>query len=495
MTKTLDLKHFLSEENRLIKNLNLLKEEERANFKKWLSSGWCNSRKDLVKFFEILLKYFISTQKSTISKREIYRKLYTKKPFSDQGFDNLMSHLSIQVERYMVFSRIQRNERLYKQFLIQEFDERNAGQRFKTESEDLIKEIQAQESLSWDDLGDLLNLLQRLYYSQNTRYGLSAGLTPLDKAHDILESYNKLGTLKLSIEQKEREKKYRKEKTELIESAETLSSHIPTGIDATIQLYQKWDSLINSKQENGLEEFQKLYLKQVDQLHEEDRRNIFLYMMNEGGRRYLSGDLEIVPVLLELYQFGFDSKILLQHDSISSLTFANSQTLAYVQGREDLANLWKSKYASSLPNNTKAEVLCWVEAYELYSKGSYEEAIEKLKKQKFTIGSFKQRSTMLIMQSYFGKFMKGEFLLKNMLNVCHAFGEQMREETSLTDGRKKALVKLTQYVQRLGKWKSNPNRTEKHLLKIRTDLEREDSIQAKPWLLSIIKQFEGGLQI
>lgn len=493
MTKPIESKHLLSENNKLIKNLLLLKEEERTGFKKWLKSGWCNSRKDLVKFFDVLVKHFISTNKLTIPKREIYRKLHTNRSFSEQGFDNLMSHLATQVEKYIVFSRLERNDRLYKQLFIQELDERDESKRFKIESENLIEEIQAQQAVSFHDLGVLLNLYQQLYYSQNTQYGLSAGLTPLDKAIGILKDYNQLGTLKFEIEQKEREKKYSKEKTVPIESEETHFSFVPAHVKATIKLYQDWDILINSKQESGLEEFRELYLKEVNKLHEEDKRNIFLYMMNEGGRRYQSGDLGCVPILLELYQFGFDSKILLKQGSISSLTFANSQTLAYVQGRADLASQWKSTYTSSLPSNSRAEVLCWVESYELYAKGKYEDAIQHLNQYKFSIASFKQRSNMLIMQSYFGKFMEDDFPLGNMLNICRNFGEKMRNEKNLSDKRKIALVKLTQYVQRLSNWKWNPNRTAKHLLKIRTELNKEESIQAKPWLLSVIKKFEGGL--
>lgn len=491
MAEIINKKSEISKDSKLINNLLLLENSEKAIFKKWLKSPWCNSKKELLTLYEIFDHYDLINSDKVISKCWLFKKLHPKKKYSDQWITNSLSQLSLQLEKFFVFQGINKDEKTYHQVLIKALKERKDIDRFIKESDNLAKKILDQPTISWKDLGILLSLNEQLYYAENTPFGRQQGLTPLDYASFFLEKFYLLGKLRFDAEHTERSKKFTQEK-------KTASLwELPKGVFHQASpyyaqlLYANWHSKVNKKTENGFQKFQLLFFKLEHKIPQKDKQVLFIYMLNQCSRLYQKGDTAILATILKLYKYGLKESILLNNGYITESTFANIVTTAFAEGEIDFVVDFIKNYASKLTKKVQAEVKNWANAQLFYHQAQYPAAIHLILDNKFIISSFKQRSKVLLAQCHFEMFLNGQLDHDKLIAMCTAFEQQMRQESELNENRSYALIRLAQYIKKLANWQSNPNKSFNKLDKVKFKLEQESNIQAKPWLMKKIEMLKG----
>lgn len=81
--------------------LSALNEEEYGSFSRFIISPFFNRSKDLIKFFEVVKKYYPEFKHSGLASEKIYKKLYPGKSFSEGTIRNLFSDLGNLAEKFL----------------------------------------------------------------------------------------------------------------------------------------------------------------------------------------------------------------------------------------------------------------------------------------------------------------------------------------------------------------------------------------------------------
>ena len=345
---------------------------------------------------------------------------------TEKSFTNLFSKLTIVVEDYLVLRSVLNNNKDYKLYLLQEYAERGLYNLFDRKSREIEKAIYEQKEINLFDQLTLLKLNHTRFFSDNP--------IKINRGEDLLE---RLG---------ESNRKFHNQYDIFLEAIHRHFIEISTQkktqkdpLKMPNDLEQILQFLLLLTKNRDKKSFTSLYnvlLKNQLSLSLELRSIIIATLIHFGHTEIKQGNLSGIRELLDLYEYGFDSELLLTNKAITENRFINLISTASACGAFERADNIIKNYSNLLLEKTKEGVIQIANAHIEFYKGEYDNVLLLIRDFPFNSHSQLTRRRWLMLCSYY-KVMneEWEFLMTQIKNYNgYFYTNKNKLSTSVYEG-------------------------------------------------------------
>lgn len=103
-------KLYLMKDIRLIKILKSFSEEELKSFKKFLDSPYNKSRRNILPFFDIIIKYFPEFNSTGLERENIYKHIFPGEKYNEKKIQNFIFDLTKALESFLTHNAMESDE-------------------------------------------------------------------------------------------------------------------------------------------------------------------------------------------------------------------------------------------------------------------------------------------------------------------------------------------------------------------------------------------------
>ena len=360
-----------------------------------------------------------------------------------------MAEMNKQIERFLIHSRLEKEENLKRILLAEEYGKRHETTRLTKLAEEVNKDLEKKKNKSSQDYFYLSYLNDLLYYLPGAQHHSNTIEHPLIKANDYLDQFYLLGKWRYKSELKGRTKTLKEDEVISVELEllEKLSSHksIPA-----IKFYQE----ILKEGDDGITEeaFNKLknkYVAQQDSLSIKDNKLIYLYLLNILIRMYFKGNNHLVKNVFELYKVGIKNELLIHNGRISDKTFGNIVITGNTIQEFDYISQFVKEKSSYLKHDQQLDGKTWGIAHLHFSKKEYEKTIDLLWPYKFNSSNFERTGKFLLFQAYFEALRNDHSFLTMFFDFGDALKKYIHRDKDISSDRKKAIYNFIKYTGKI----------------------------------------------
>jgi hypothetical protein len=133
------LKKTAMQKSVLVEIISVLDKKELRRLHKWLLSPAHNQREDVVQLFEYLTKHITDENDKSLEKERAWKHLFPKEPFDDARMRQSMYFLLQNVEEFLVFTELQKDEAKTQSILLKVYRSRKIDRAFRLTMEALKK--------------------------------------------------------------------------------------------------------------------------------------------------------------------------------------------------------------------------------------------------------------------------------------------------------------------------------------------------------------------
>lgn len=138
--------------SKLITVLKSFSKDEIKEFDKFLDSPFFGCKKFVLNFYRVLVSYYPGFNEKKIDKKKIFRILYDDKEYNDGLVRRIISDLLTYSEKYLIQKNFQENIIFKNKCFLNELRNRNLESLFKIKSENLLVKLNSYESVNTDYL-------------------------------------------------------------------------------------------------------------------------------------------------------------------------------------------------------------------------------------------------------------------------------------------------------------------------------------------------------
>jgi len=468
--------------------LKALKTHELPLLKKFISSPYFNSKKDIILFFDFLYQN-IKKDKTNFNlgtREEAFQYIYPNTPFDNIKIIKLTSDLVNLVQQFYVNQEIRYDNLLNKYIYIDALSSRNLDNQFIQESNKLISLLEASPAQDAKIHLDLYLLQKGLHFHQGKLVSKN-DLLNLTEVQKRLDTYYLLSKLQLICE--------------VTCLQNTFEEHIEIPLSETIKelslkyssesilfpLYlQNLHNIQNIKDSGSLDSLVSTFFNNLNLLSHNEQLSLFILILNTNGMKINSGHSDGIRKQFELYRMGLDNNILIRNNRITPQSFTNIVGLA-----TNLNEItWAKKF---IKNNSKFLPESVIEACILFSKGKiafkqekYDETLHFLWNCRFDHIAFDIRTKSFIIRTLFEIYNKNQtseqydFCIGQILTI----EKFIRRKKDLSKAKVSAYLNFIKITKKLLKLIANNNLTRTQANNLRTKISKNENVVAKEWLIS-----------
>lgn len=471
--------------------LAILTPEEFKSLGLWLQSPWANSNKKLVELYNILQKQHPDFSEKVMDRAQLFKKLYPGKAFDDKWMRNLMAAMCRQVEKFLVNQRLESDDLLSAQLLAKEYLERHEGEWHEKLVGEIIQKLEAKKAKETEDFLLLGQLHGELYERpQSTKLKSSQAL--LLAADRYLDCFYGLHKWRCVTELNERQLILPEgtPPTWDIPQLEHQTQHLDI---PALGIYKERLGLTRSLSMDGYLHLKAEVFTKFEYLSEKDKKLLLYYLINSASQLWLKGFVQIMAELLELYQTGIKEGLLINFGRLSETTFSNIVVMGNSLKQFDFTMKFVNEYSGKLPPGLQDDGKTWAMAHTFYKQNDFEETITLLSSHGFTSPHFSLLGKSLLMEAYFEACENDTSYFQFLLDFSEAFKKYIHRDQLLSTGRKTASLNFVKYTIILLKKMVEKKWDEKWLEDFEEQINQEEFMQGKQWLLRKVGTKKNGL--
>ena len=476
---------------KMARMLAILTPEEFKSLGLWLQSPWANTNKKLVTLYNILQKQHPDFSANAVDKAQLFKKLYPGKAFDDKWMRNLMAAMSRQVEQFLVHQRLESDDTLSAQLLAKEYLERHAADWHEKLVSEIIHNLEAKKAKETEDFLVLGQLHGELYERpQSTKLKSSQAL--LLAADRYLDCFYGLHKWRCVSELNERQLILPEgtPPTWDIPQLEHLTQHLDI---PALRIYKERLNLTRSLSMEGYLHLKTEVFSRFDSLSEKDKRILLFYLINTGIQLWLKGFVQIMGELLELYKTGLKEGLLDNYGRLSENTFSNIVTTGNSLSQFDFTKSFVKEFTVKLAPEMREDGRIWATAHALFKQQNFEKSITLLSTHGFASHLFSTQGKVLLLQAYFEACKNDDSYFLFMLDFGEAFKKFIHRDQLLSERRKTAYLNFVKYTTILLKKMVEKKWDGKWLENFEEQINREEFMQGKQWLLEKLEEIKNGL--
>lgn len=332
----------------------LLSAAEDREFVDWLCSPVHNSVKKLPVFYELLVTYKIGNE-ALPSKQKLYAALYPDQEFRSSTINNLLRDMTAQLESYLAWKGMERNERA-PYYYLQELRYRGENHYFFKDSQPFVEAIFDEERPP-NFLHDL-QWMQLVYYHPSFE-GKYTG--DQDYWHDLQVALDGFYLEQRYALQHELHNKAFAEKADLpaalpswLKKLETEELQSPA-----LELYRYRLERKADFDYTDFDYFYTRYLSVFDRLLFRERVVFLTCLTNDAVTLTTIGEPRAYSALFTLYKFGVREALIFHGGGLSSFTFNNMVSVALHEKQPTFVTELMQEVTEHLRADWKWDALAW----------------------------------------------------------------------------------------------------------------------------------------
>ena len=480
------MKHF--NQRKLAGSLQALSDEEFKLLGKWLKSSWHNSNKKLFALYRIIRPYFPKFDHPSLTVDILYDRLFPNKVWDNKIFNNLLGKFRQQVDRFRIDQYLEKRPELQEELLMRDNLERQQNAAFTKLAKKLIKNIQAASVHSEEDLWQLSQFNDLVYFQPSEENRYQADRHFLRQADHYLDRFYILRKFRYLHESNQRNRILQDTEDNNFQIA--LLKELAQKFDCpALKLYQFCIDHPGQKDRDQTEYFQQQYFSHYHQLAPQEQMIFLTTCRNDAINLSTAGDIQGYRNLFSLYNFGLEKGILLHKGQITGVTYNNYVLAGTLLGEELAVNDFIDKYATALPPKMYEDATNWSTAQLMYSQGHYNNCIYYIQQRTFRDKIYKIQSRVTQTKAYFDLQCKNSNMYAPFRSNCAAFEKYMRRSKLYEDTRREACLKWIRYTKALANIDPEKDRSQQ-LHKIEHRLSGDSNVFGQLWLIQKIRELE-----
>lgn len=466
--------------SKLITYLMTFQKEEFKLFEQFVASPYFNTKQELVDFYKILQKYLPDFPEKKVTKTAIYKTLYPNKSYNEKQLSYLMSDLSKLIEQFFTIEKSKTKATTDDAYFLDALIDRKLSkafqQNFRKVNKDLeetkihdaefyLKEylirdtvlryhLSQQTRKSNDHQQLIINSLDNFYFAKKLQHSCS-----------MLNNQNIVAT--------DFDINYLQEIQRYLNRQETPN-------EPCIEAYYLASKMLGN--ENEAEHFNKLkgvILIQTELLSPEDGRYIYHSLINYCARRFREGKRDYLEEALILYLHGLENKVLFEGGIISPWIYKNIISIGFSVRSHDWVENFIHQYNPQLPKEFQDNALHFNLANLFYKKKQYDQSLHHLNQTQFTDISYNLSSKVMLMKIYY-EINEEEALL----SLIASFSLFLKRNKKISKPVKQTYLNFCSILNKIMR------KNRKKLILIKEEVKTEQYLNARRWLLEIIKEWE-----
>lgn len=481
---------------KLIQVLKSFSKEEMKEFEKYLSSPFFGCSPFILNFFMELKKHYPDFIDDHIKKERIYSKLYKGQKFSDTNIKRISSALMRMSLDFMAIKNFRKTEGFYNFCLLQDLRMRKLFPIIETESKNMRKKKDLNKKIhSGLFLSEFLFNSETINYKMESNMMTSAPGDVKDKGNNLLIFF--LTGLTYFFHLKDLLKtRYNNDVNCLLNEnffkyfnyekfIESLDNDTTTGAKFLKINYYNFQLILNINPHENYLKIKDLWVNSKEYLHEHQRRAYYHFLINFCTSQNRKNDSKYFREDFNLRQVYLKDKLFLVNSNTMSITeFWNivnvSLKLKEYKWLEDFIKT-HSKY---LIQELRESMVEYGYSSLEFEKGQFEKALERLDKIKQESPLFKLILKELLLKIYYEQ---------KYTESAHSLVDSFKH--FLNDNNNKILPDLITNSKNFLKYygsllKIRDVKECNEIKEIEIDIENENNINNKFWLLDKIKELK-----
>lgn len=454
-------------------------------FVKFIESPYHNRNEKVMALTHLLINK-IKTPEKLPGKEEIWQLIFESNKYEDVKFRKLCNDVLERFERFLINEELNESNLLQSNLLLNSLKNNNLEEIVEKHISKSTRQIEREIDQSSEFY------LQKYLYERS----LQNLKTNYEKKADIksyLSNYN-YTSLSGDLDSFYVIEKLR-HATDILTWRKMYKTDIEIDLGYSKQLIEKYDLEKNpavkvyslmyqvlSAENNDASYFS---LKKTSKIHidifpDEERREVLDVLFNFCVKKINKGNQTYYHELLELYDWGIDSEIILVNNQLSPTSYRNYIVSGLRIKEFDRVERFILKKSDLLDSSRKENAVNFNLARLSFYKKDFEKVLDYLRLVNYDDIWYNLNSKNYLIAVYYelGEHM----VLESQMDSFQAF---LRREKSIQDSYRILHNNFVKFLKRI--YKSNPKDKEQ-LLKIKSDIESEPQVINKPWLLEKIDE-------
>lgn len=478
---------------KLFQLLSIFGAEEMRALRVFISSPFFNQSTVLVDLFDYVRAYHPEYQSRDLGKREVFQSLNRTVPFSDKFINDRFSDLTKLVEEFLIVQQMKNDQELRGQALRRNLIKHNQYELF---SKKIKKEISVREKKvnnGWRYFYDLWELHFELFkHPQTPKWDMKGDASKemigyLDEAYLIIK-------LRYGFHNRMRQSIFKPEGSdELLEKLIELSKGHENPVVQFYNLFLEYFAV--SDVEEHWHKIKEYYFQNYKELPLEEKKAGLLGLINKGFKVVLKSQHDFFKQIFELYQFGLETKLLIEDGCIRELTFKNIALIGSGLREIKWTKAFIKKYQHNLPKGYDPNILYISQAYLAFYNREFEKSMEWLNKNERMNAREKNNFKSLFVRCLYEQYCidpSYEELLASYIGSYTKFLQRRKKEQSAD--KVTAYLNFVYLVKRMKEVRYLPKKERSiETRKISQEIEKRKTMIAKSWILEKVEEMESAI--
>ncbi|MEO1257558.1 MAG: hypothetical protein AAFZ15_02140 [Bacteroidota bacterium] len=465
-----------------VKLLKTLAPAEFKQFSKFIRSPYFNTNPYLIKYYDLLKKYYPAFDSPKLEKQVIFKKLYPDQKFNDTLMRKVNSLMKKHIETFLALQNLERRSFLKKYLLADEYGQRNDYGTFEKKINQLLEEV---EKNNHKDNHYFLKKfwLHKAIHSRPETFKNTNQTIHIKELDKNLNYYFAATKLKFGSELLNREKILSEDNKVLFLNDITSQLEKGWGLEhPLLEIYYLTIKLLRSREKDKLfTQLKNKFLKHINFITASDQQAILLILINYTMSVYYEGKGHILREQLDLYKNGLAQNLLVKKERITDQSFLNIVTNAAILKEFSWLEQFIKKYNQFLENKNKADILQLCEAYKNFHQKKYITVNKILQTFLTNDSNLTLRSRFLLIMNQCELLFEQEDLYETLEYQISAFEKYIRRNKYLPESRKKQFLHFAKYTKKIAQQKTSIHKPDWGSLYY--EIKKQNELVGKHWLI------------
>lgn len=456
-------------ESKLVKHLEELNSKERERFRAFVLSPFFNQHQRTTELLQLILQQ-LELQKKSLSKEQIFKKLFPNQTYDEQKLHNVMSNLKKLLQRFFAQLHFEKQPLLEDIFTLEAAYERSRFDLLTNRAKQLEKQLEnypyrdAHYHFAQYRLNFLLGYYSGNYQDRANSDTLQTMFQHLDRYYMVEKMRNAAHLMSNSILMNttydfgllEEITRYIDERQDALKS------------DREISLLLYRNVLLSLTHENDpqyYEYLEELFTNHTDKLMPSEKQDLYSFATNYCIRMINLGKKQYQQELFRLYQKAIDLDLVRSHGIISEWDYKNIATLGCSLKEFEWTESFLAEYQAYLLPDRRENAYNYNLANLYYNKKKYRDALVPLLSVKYTDVKYHINANLLLLRTYFA--MRDTEALLSLIETLRIY---IIRNLRITQDERRGYTNFLRFTKKLV--------TYKHQASTFTKTELQDKVRA-----------------
>lgn len=391
------------ENSRLVRYIRELTPKQREKFRQLVVSPYFNQHQKTIELLDILLKE-IDRAKPALSKKQVFKALFSRRPYDEQQLHNIMSYLKKLYHKFLAYSYFEERTFQEEVMTLEAAYEGNQFDLLKNRGKQLEKQLSRHAYQDSDyyladyRLHNLVGYYGAQYEDRSKSSVFQRMLDSLDRYFIIEKLRNSCHlTANMIIQNTHFDFRFLDEL--LLHIEENWS--IYESDKAVILYYTILMNVRNEYEPDHYHRMKRMLEEDLEALGPVQRRDLYAFANNHCIRQINLGQDAYRWELFQLYKQGLRTGLILDNGLLSEWNYKNITALGCHLKEFEWTENFIQTYKAKLPAHRRENAYNYNLAHLYYNKKQYNEALSVLLLVQFTDVKYHLNTSFLLLRTYF----------------------------------------------------------------------------------------------